>query len=1031
MSTRRAPTLLLPASLFFALATSALGAQTQPSSVTGRVTDATTRQPVVAVHVQVVGTALGAQTNTEGHYTIRGVSPGQVEVRALRVGYAEQRQAVTVTAGQAATLDFDMRPAAVTLSPIVTTATGEQRRVEVGNAIAQVNAAEIAQTRAATNVADLLTTRAPGVQVLPGVQTGAGARVRIRGTSSLSLSNNPIYIIDGVRMESSTGSSSVEVGGTTPSRVGDLNPDEIENIEIVRGPSAATLYGTDAANGVIVITTKRGVAGRPQWTYYTEQTAITDRNNYPTAYRGWRTGTTNTTNSTPSNTVQCFLTQTVAATGACVQDSVTSYNLHDDPESTPYGTGYRQQHGVQLRGGTETIRYFLHGEWEDEDGVTQVPPFERRYLASRGLFLLPEQKSPNRLTRMTGRANLNITLPRNADVAVSAGLISQDLRLPMSDDSGVLGIAANTYGGPGFKYNLAPNGDTLYGWRQFTPRDIYQGQTNQAVERVIGSLSSNWRPRDWLAVRGNFGVDYTHRLDTQLCRFQNCPDVGDTRLGFKRDNRTNFFTYTVDVGATGTHRLTSAIESRTTVGTQFYRSVFDRNGASGEALAPGSTRVTSGATKNADEATTETRTLGAFIEEHLAIRDRLFLTAAVRSDRNSAFGADFETVFYPKFSASWIISDENFFPEQGWLRQLRLRAAYGASGVQPGTTDAVPFYGTIVGRGESGEATGVVFSALGNRSLKPERSTELELGFDGTFFDGRLSAELTYYNKASRDALVERVLAPSLGTGLTDRFENLGRVSNRGWEALVNAQLFQTRNVGWDVTLNGSHNTNRLESLGGVPNIILSSTQQHREKYPLFGWWVRPVKSYNDANGNGVIELSEIVVGDTTEFLGYSQPRTEIALTNGIDLWQRRFRLAAAFDYKGGHKMYNNTERIRCASRFNCSGLINPRSSHFEQARTVAVREHASRTVGGFIEDGDFVRFRELSLAFTAPDSWANRFLRGRSLVATLAARNLHVWTDYSGVDPEATGTATGNAPSEFQAFGPPTYFTFRLNLGL
>ncbi|MDQ3998179.1 MAG: TonB-dependent receptor, partial [Gemmatimonadota bacterium] len=773
MSTRRASAVVLPAALLLVLATPPLGAQAQQAaSITGRVTDATTRQPIVAVHVQVVGTALGAQTNAEGQYTIRGVRPGSIEVRALRVGYAEQRQPVTVTAGQAATLNFEMRPAAVTLSPIVTTATGEQRRVEVGNAIAQVNAAELAKTRAATSVSDLLTARAPGVQVLPGVQTGAGSRVRIRGTSSLSLSNNPIYIIDGVRMESSTGSSTLEVGGTTPSRVGDLNPDEIENIEIVRGPSAATLYGTDAANGVIVITTKRGIAGRPQWTYYTEQTAITDRNNYPTAYRGWRTGTTNTTNSTPSNTVQCFLTETLAATNACVQDSVTSYNLHDDPESSPYGTGYRQQHGVQLRGGTETIRYFLHGEWEDEDGVTQVPPFERRYLASRGLFLLSEQQSPNRLTRMTGRANLNITLPRNADIAVSAGLISQDLRLPMSDDSGVLGIAANTYGGPGFKYNLATNGDTLYGWRQFTPRDIYQGQSNQAIERVIGSLSSNWRPRDWLALRGNFGVDYTHRLDTQLCRFQNCPDVGQTRAGFKHDNRTNFFTYTVDLGATGTHRLTSAIESRTTLGTQFYRSVFDRNGASGRQLAPGSTRVTSGATKEADEATTESRTLGAFIEEQLAIRDRLFLTAAVRSDRNSAFGAEFETVFYPKFSASWVISDEGFFPEQAWLRQLRLRAAYGASGVQPGTTDAVPYYGTIVGRGESGEATGVTFTALGNRDLKPERSTELELGFDGTFFDGRLSTELTYYNKSSRDALVERVLAPSLGAGLTERFEN-------------------------------------------------------------------------------------------------------------------------------------------------------------------------------------------------------------------------------------------------------------------
>jgi TonB-linked SusC/RagA family outer membrane protein len=1030
MSTRRVSSGVVLFTLLVSLAAHLSAQAPQQGSVTGQVTDAATGHPVAAAQVRVAGTTLGAQTNTEGQYAIRGVTAGRVQILALRVGYSEQRQTIDVVAGQTANANFQMRAVPITLSPVVTTATGEQRRTEVGNAIAQVNAAEIAQTRAATNVTDLLTTRAPGVQVLPGVQTGAGARVRIRGTSSLSLTNNPIYIIDGVRMENATGSSTLEVGGTTPSRVGDLNPDEIENIEIVRGPSAATLYGTDAANGVIVITTKRGIAGRPQWTYYTEQTAITDRNSYPTAYRGWRTGTTATTNSTPSNTVQCFLTERLAATNPCVQDSVTSYNLHEDPESTPYGTGYRQQHGVQLRGGTETIRYFLHGEWEDEDGVTQVPEFERRYLTSRGLFLLPEQESPNRLTRVTARANLNITLPRNADIAVSAGLISQDLRLPMSDDSGVLGIAANTYGGPGFKYNLAPNGDTLYGWRQFTPRDIYQGQSDQAIERIIGSVASNWRPRDWLAVRGNVGVDYTHRLDAQLCRFQNCPDVTTTRLGFKIDNRTNFFTYTVDLGATGTHRLTDAIESRTTLGAQFYRSILDRNGVTGRQLAPGSTRVTSGATKEGDELTTESRTLGAFIEEQVAIRDRLFLTGAIRSDRNSAFGADFKTVFYPKFSMSWVVSDEDFFPNPGWLRQLRLRAAYGASGVQPGTIDAVPYYGTIVGRGESGEATGVALTALGNRNLKPERSTELELGLDGTFFDGRLSSELTYYNKASRDALVERVLAPSIGTGEDDRFENLGEVRNRGWEALINAQVLQGRDFGWDVTLNGSYNDNELVSLGGVPNIILSSTQQHRENYPLFGWWVRPLQSFNDANNDGIITVNEIVVGDTAEFLGYSQPRTELALTNGVDFWERRLRVAAVFDYKGGHKMYNNTERIRCASRFNCSGLINPEASLYEQARTVAVREHVSRTVGGFIEDGDFMRFRELSLTFTAPDAWANRFLRGRSLVAALAVRNLKVWTDYLGVDPEATGTATGNAPSEFQAFGPPTYFTFRLNLG-
>ena len=1044
---------LVQAAFFGTLVAGVAAAQTpQQGTITGRVTDAATGQPVSAAQVNVVGTTLGAQANQDGQFTIRGVNPGSIEVRALRVGFAESKQTVTVTAGQTATANFAMRAVVTTLAPVVTTATGEQRRVEVGNAIAQVDASKIVESQAVSNIADVLVAKAPGVMVIPGTQTGAGVRVRVRGTSSLSLTNNPIYVIDGVRVEGGTGSlpntgagtgalsTSISVGGTTPSRAGDLNPEEIESIEIVRGPSASTLYGTDAANGVIVITTKKGVAGRTQWNYYTEQTAIRDQNNYPTAFWGWRTGPTAATTSTRSNTVQCFLSQVAA--GTCAQDSVTTYNLHEDDEATPYGTGYRQQHGLQVRGGTEAIRYFAHGEYEDEDGVTKVPEFEQRYLAARDASLTPKQKSPNHLTRMSTRTNLNIALSRTADLAINAGYISQDLRLPQSDDSGTDGIAANVYGGPGFKYNLTAAGDTLYGWRQFTPRDIYQQVTAQAIERLISSTNANWRPREWFAARANFGVDYINRTDTQLCRFANCPNNGDNRLGFKRDVRSNFFIYTLDAAGTATKRLSDALESKTTLGLQYYRNLFDRNGATGTSLAPGATTITGAANRIADEATSESRTLGGFLEQNIAFRDRLFLTAAVRSDRNSAFGAEFETVFYPKLAASWVISDEPFFPQTSFLNQLRLRSAYGASGVQPGTTDAVRFFSSTVSRGESGEVTSVVFTTIGNRDLKPERSTELELGIDGTFWNSRLTTELTYYNKVSKDALVSRTMPPSLGLGNTTRFENLGEVRNNGFEMLVNAQLVQGRTFGWDVTLNGSMNDNELVSLGSVPDII-GTTQSQREGYPLNGWWSRRATGWEDKNGDGIISAAgcanvaanntaacELAVTDTNVFIGYPTPKREFALSSGIDLFNRRIRLTGLIDYKGGHKTYNNTERIRCASRNNCAGLISRDASFEEQARVALVRDHPSRSVSGFFEDGDFVRFRELSLTFTAPPSWASRYLRGRSLVASAAVRNIGtVWTKYSGVDPEAFGT-TGDAPSEFQAFAPPTYFAFRVNLG-
>jgi hypothetical protein len=301
--------------------------------------------------------------------------------------------------------------------------------------------------------------------------------------------------------------------------------------------------------------------------------------------------------------------------------------------------------------------------------------------------------------------------------------------------------------------------------------------------------------------------------------------------------------------------------------------------------------------------------------------------------------------------------------------------------------------------------------------------------------DSRVSAEITSYRKSSKDALISRILPPSLGTGATARLENLGKVRNWGLEGLLNLQLMRGSRFGWDMSVNASTNQNKLLSLGGVPPII-GSTQSQKVGYPLYGWWSRNLTGWKDKNGNGILEyksdtaLNEVFVTDTNVFIGAPLPKREVSVSNSFDLLQRMIRVQVMVDYKGGHKVYNNTERIRCASRFNCSGLINPDASLFEQARTVAVREHPSRTVAGFFEKGDFVRLREVSLSYMAPDRVANRYFRARSLTASVGVRNVGIlWTKYTGVDPEAFGT-TGDAPSEFQAFGPPTFFTFRFNLG-
>ncbi len=264
--------------------------------------------------------------------------------------------------------------------------------------------------------------------------------------------------------------------------------------------------------------------------------------------------------------------------------------------------------------------------------------------------------------------------------------------------------------------------------------------TTQSIERMIGSVSGNWRPQEWLALRSNAGLDYTNRLDTQLCRFTECPSVTDQQ-GFKIDNRTNFFVYTLDAGATATRQLNQSVESQTTAGVQFYRNIFSRNGAVGRILPPGAITVTSGSVQTADESTDESRTLGAYVEQRVALHDRLFLTGAVRSDRNSAFGADFKTVFYPEVIRVLGHFRRAILPGFGSPEPATLPSGHGASGVQPGTLAAVQFFSATGVLGESGEVPGLVFSTLGNANLRPEQSTEIEAGVDGRFWNDLLSTE--------------------------------------------------------------------------------------------------------------------------------------------------------------------------------------------------------------------------------------------------------------------------------------------------
>ncbi|HEV8498751.1 MAG TPA: TonB-dependent receptor, partial [Gemmatimonadaceae bacterium] len=750
----------------------AASAAAQQATVTGRITDQASGQPIQEARIIVLGTSQFTSSAADGKYTVRNVPVGNVDIRVIRVGYTEQKKSVRTTAGESVTLDFTMTQTVVRLEEVVTTATGEQRRTELGNAVSSLDVSKIVANAPIHQMGDLLVAKAPGVQVLPSNMTGAGSRVRVRGTASLSLSNDPIYVIDGIRLTSNdptANNNSIGVGGTQPSRVNDLNPDDIENIEIVKGPSAATLYGTAAANGVIVITTKKGKAGAQRWNVYSEQGKVQDKNSYPGMYA--------ILGKSPGATAQrkCLLKElsvSASATGAtCIMDSVSSVNVFNDPDLSPIKDGWRNEYGAQLSGGSEAVRFFSSGSFENENGPLALPPFSKRELDSFKTPILGEWNRPEVLQKSSFRLNLNSAVSPTLDLSLQTGYIKTDSRLPQVDNN-VNSFWYNGETGPGYKSagpgytGIGSLGQPLMGYASFTPAEIFQYTTTQGVQRFIGSANANWRPFSWLANRGDVGLDLADRQEAQLCRVAQCPDFATNRLGFATDQRANVRNFSANVSSTATWQATSAIGLKNTVGAQYGNYDLDRVNANGSILPPGAQTPSQGTTPNITNAVSLSKTLGLFVEEQLAIRDRLFLTGAVRTDQNSAFGTNFQRVYYPKASASWVASDESFFPSIKGLNNLRLRASWGSSGVQPGQTDALRTIQTVLTSIAGADISGERTNLLGNPDLRPEKSTEFETGFDSRLLGNRVTFEVTYYNKLSKDALIDRVLAPSTGAAV-------------------------------------------------------------------------------------------------------------------------------------------------------------------------------------------------------------------------------------------------------------------------
>ena len=949
----------------------------QTIKITGVVKDES-NNPLPGVSILLKGTTKGVSTNLDGEYEIEA-SQGDTLVFSY-VGYTT----IEIVVGKDTVINPVMKPDLMNLEEVIITATGARKRVEMGNSIAKLDVSDDVKERPINNVFDILQGQAAGVSIgMSGGAVGMGSRIRIRGSNSASLSNEPVIYVDGVLINNESNSISFETGGQAPSRLDDINPEDIESIEVVKGPSAATLYGSIAANGVILITTKKGKAGKPRWSAFLESGLVKDVVTYPENYQALDAS------GNPGFNFE-------AAEGTFVHSVLNSFQPLNDSRTSPFRTGQSVGAGLSVSGGSESVTYFLSGSIADAEGVLPVSNIKRtNFRGNFGAQITDKLK----LTLTTGYANSNLELPLNDNFAL--GLMGQGL-------------------------NGSSTIDINNGWGEFTPEELFTIDTRQLVNRFTTGLETIWKPTEKINVRVFGGLDYTNRWDSQFFPTGEAPAFLNYDEGARFSNRFNDFVYTLDAVGSYKTNFSENISSRTSLGFQYLQKLSQGTFTTGLQLVAGSNSIAGAAVTQSNEQTIEQITVGAFIEEQVGFKDKLFVTGAVRTDRGSSFGSSFKSVFYPKLSASWLVSNEDFFntDDKSWISSLRLRGAWGASGVQPGTNDALRFFNPIAATVDGVSVTGVTIGGVGNADLKPERSVELEFGADIKLFSDRVGLDLTYFNKQTEDALIFRQLPPSLGVG-AGRFENLGSVKNTGFEITLNTRVIESEKFYFDLDFVGAFIDNELKKLGeGIQPVIFNGVQRHTEGFPLGGYWDEEY-TFNDANGDGFISQSEVQVGETV-YLGTPFATTDLTLSPTLGFFSNTLVIKGLLNYKGGQKLYNNTAAWRNGNS-NTRELNDPNASLEGQARAIASKFLG--TNAGYIEDASFWRLREVSLTFNAPNKFVSSI--GFSRVSlTLSGQNLAIWTDYSGLDPEISSTGQTNfATEEFLSQPPVRSWKLRLNL--
>jgi len=680
----------------------------QAGTVTGTVVDSKTGRPLADATIVVQGTQaqVGARTGTRGDFRLTGLSGATVALRVTRIGY----QAATMNAQVGgAPLRVELDELVVKLDELVVTGTaGEQQRRTLGNAVGKVGVSDIIQVAPPVKLQDVLSVNVPGVRVIRASgEVGAGGPTRIRGSGSLSLSNEPLVYVDGIRVNNTAAAPSEAFGGwSTPSRVNDLNPEEIESIEVLKGPSAATIYGTEASNGVIQIITKRGRSGRPTFEVHADAGAnwlMNPEGRYSPNYYIGR-----------DKQIHEF--------------KVLEFRrLRGFPSI--FSTGTPVAAGASISGGTDQLRYFFSGDFNRDEGYLDYN-WQNKYAA---------------------RANLTYsTTNEKFKLDLSLGAVRSKTR----GAQGVQAVTTSILWACNFPgCEPAPGQDSVntgwnndgHGFQFYRPEDYYGVEAFDHIDRTTFSVQLNHRPNSWLRHHLTVGPDFTNNRSSLLVNRLDSYDPAffDASDGFKSGREVRYTFVTLDYGASADLHVGKSLLATTSVGAQYYYKQIDQLRGEGRVFSiPGPSDITGAAQRQSVESFLENKNVGVYAQEQLAYKNRLFLTGAIRADDNSAFGSNFDAAYYPKFSFSWVLSEEPGLANSKLLSQFKLRGAWGRAGQQPDIFSAIRTYQPKVGPAGQG---GVSPQNIGNPNLKPEIGEETEIGFDAGLFNQRLGIEFTFY----------------------------------------------------------------------------------------------------------------------------------------------------------------------------------------------------------------------------------------------------------------------------------------------